>query len=338
VGPRVVAASPSQLQSVDITEGLEETRYKKLPCPGQLEDLQRSAAMTLNMFDGFQCDLTKIFDTDDGSFQVAQNVRLGNTAIPKPDGASYHAVATLLKGPRMFQGVLMQDATVVAGTYVDRFESGLEVRADAQLTKDAAQATLAAQATYSGDDYATMVKAESVQGSSQLSFSYLQSVTPTLALGADMMWMGSYKKLDYGFAARYLWSEAALFAATFKVAEQAATVLYKQRLDERITFYAQLGAHPAPQQQGSTETSLESNVALGYEYHIRMENAGVNPRTGQTEFVPYTTMSVQWHDDMHLDVMLEQLTMGGAGRLKLSASVDHPKSEYKFGVGFEIQY
>lgn len=69
-----------------------------------------------------------------------------------------------------------------------------------------------------------------------------------------------------------------------------------------------------------------------------MENAGVNPRTGQAEFIPYTTMTMQCKQDWTIDVLLEQLAVGGQAKLKIAASLNHPKNEYRFGVGFDVQY
>lgn len=318
---------------MNITEGLEAPGPAR-PFPGTLETIQRNSKLEISTWDGFVVDLTKVYSgDDDSSMQIAQNITLGRTDLQSKDKSSYHFVATFVNGARMMQGVVLPDA-VVACAAADRLAEGWDYRIDAQLTGDPSRSMLNGKLSHHGDDYSADIKVGHGSGMGlQLGMAYLQAVTRELSVGIDFNYIGAYKKLDYTVLGSYAPQPDRAYIGMFHPPTQTLTAMYKQRLDERITFFADLGIANDAQQQ-----TLVANSAAGLEYNLRLENAGVNPRTGKPEFIPYTVSRLQVNSDGKVSTTLEQLALGGMAKLKVSAAMDHSTNTYNFGFGMEVQY
>jgi len=299
---------------------------------GTVAEHQRGSSLNVQGFDGFVCELLKNFSGPEGQLQVSQNVSLGRTDVQAGGGTYYHFVATYVAANAMFQGVKTPGATYLMAT-TKLLDEALELRFDGQLVPaqdEMSSGTVVA--TCIGSDYTSELTAGVGGGMGvKLGLNYFQSVTSELALGGSVAWMTAPNQVQCQVLSKYSPDSEHTFFNVLNFPNPNLSSSYVRTIGDKLKLFSEL------------TLMLDANdpltkVAFGYEYLLRVEAGPPNPKTGQPDNIPYTTVRGQFQHDGTVNVGLEQLTLGGQARLKLSAQMQHARRDYRFGVGLEVNY
>ncbi|KAL9087694.1 MAG: hypothetical protein Q9159_003506 [Coniocarpon cinnabarinum] len=183
----------------DVYNGFQERRSALgLSNPGVVEDISREVSRDVllrnQMFAGFRAEFSKIFSTSP-MFQTAHSLAMGNNGAMPP-----YSFAALYGSPKIFMQGNVNNEFSLSSQFNYRPFSALTLRNSVSLSPStASQAqsnTVQVEATYKGQDFSVDLKAinPSVIDSPDsdltgiLVGSYLQSITPRLALGLETMW------------------------------------------------------------------------------------------------------------------------------------------------------
>ena len=136
---------------------------------------------------------------------------------------------------------------------------------------------------------------------------YLQSVTPTLALGGEVFWLGNQLKSGLGFAARHASNTG---VSTCQVATTGLLSLtYTHKLSDKVHLASDFLWN---------WNQREATASIGYDYTLRQcrLRGRIDSQGAVAAFLE------------------ERLNVGI--NFVLSAEVDHPKRDYKFGFGLSV--
>ena len=193
----------------------------------------------------------------------------------------------------------------------DRVHFGLGdktlVKMIASLQPNPAKDTFQMDAEHHGTDHSLTFR---MTKGPQVYASYLQSITPSLALGGDTLFDFSEGGGVFSLGGKYTggdWTGVAMLAQY----GQICLVQYIKHVSPgRMALVADLVVNPL---------TLDSQTVLGAEVNMK-----------QSRFV--TTVD----NGGKISALLESRVVPNAVTLLLSGEVDHAKDEYKFGYGFQL--
>ncbi|KAJ6145173.1 Mitochondrial import receptor subunit tom40 [Penicillium chermesinum] len=228
--------NPAAAVIKDAFNSFSERRAQlNLPNPGTVDNLarevQKEVMLTNFMFSGIRADLTKVFGMSP-LFRVFMQGNLGN------------------------------DGNLAAvGDY--RWNQALVTKANAQIMSGSQQGLLQLDNDYTGADFSASLKAfnpSCLEGGLTGIFvgSYLQSITPGLALGFEAIWQRQYKG-DNWIGTAQLQAQGT-FSAT-----------YWRRLSERVEAGVDMNLTFAPSAAAMMMggPSREGTTAIGAKYDFR---------------------------------------------------------------------
>lgn len=294
------APAPMELEAVD---------YLKLPVPIKYEEIQREALMALKpeLFEGLRFDYNKPLNQ---KFSLAHSVFMGNVEVPsqsaqvlKIPNSTYEFGANVLDQRMMLIGRVLTDGRMSARVNYMVTEN-LAVKINAQLTNEPHFSQGMLHFDYKGSDYQAQLQ---LGNNAFYGANYIQSVTPTLALGGEVFWLGHQRRSGLGFATRWNTNKA---IATAQVATTGMVSLtYVQRVSDKVALASDFMYN---------WNSREATTSIGYDYILRQ-----------------CRLRGRLDSNGTVAAFLEERLNAGVNLL-FSAELDHYKKDYKFGFGLAV--
>ncbi|XP_010943655.1 mitochondrial import receptor subunit TOM40-1 isoform X1 [Elaeis guineensis] len=292
----------------------EEKSEKKvdwlnLPCPVPFEEIQREALMSLKpeLFEGLRFDFTKGLNQ---KFSLSHSVFMGSMEVPsqssdtiKVPTAHYEFGANFLDPKLMLVGRVLTDGRLNARVKCD-LSDNLTLKINAQLTNEPHYSQGMFNFDYKGKDYRSQFQ---IGNNAFYGANYIQSVSPHLSLGSEVFWLGHQRKSGVGFAARY---DTDKMVATGQVASTGIVALsYVQKVSEKVSLASDFMYNLM---------TRDVTSSFGYDYILRQCRL-----RGKIDSAGCVAAYLE-----------ERLNMGV--NFILSAEINHPKKDYKFGFGMTV--
>lgn len=306
LGLAAALPSPAEEKKDDVAEKVD---YKNLPCPVPFEEIQREALMSLKpeLFEGLRFDFTKGLNQ---KFSLSHSVFMGSMEVPsqsmktvKVPTAHYEFGANFLDPKLMLVGRILTDGRLNARVKCDLTDN-LTMKVNAQLTNEPHYSQGMFNFDYKGKDFRSQFQ---IGNNAFYGANYIQSVTPYLSVGTEIFWLGHQRKSGLGFATRY---NTAKWVGTAQVASTGIVALsYVQKISEKVTLASDFMYN---------HMSRDVTATLGYDYILRQ--CRLRGKIDSNGCVAA--------------LLEERLNMGV--NFILSAEIDHPKKDYKFGFGLTV--
>ncbi|PHT46945.1 Mitochondrial import receptor subunit TOM40-1 [Capsicum baccatum] len=305
--PPATADSPAGSKPTVIEP--DKVDYFNLPCPVPYEEINREVIMSLKpeLFEGMRFDFTRGLNQ---RFFLNHSVFMGPTELPtqsmdvvKIPTAHYEFGANFIDPKLMLLGRVLTDGKVNARVKCDLSEN-LAMKANAQLTGEPHMSHGMVNFDYKGKDFRTLFQ---FGNGALFGASYIQSVTPHLALGGEVFWAGQHRKSGIGYVARYNTNK---MVATGQIASTGIVSLgYVQKVSEKVSLASDFMYD---------YRSRDVTASVGYDYILRQCRL-----RGKIDSNGCVAAFLE-----------ERLNMGL--NFILSAEIDHKKSDYKFGFGLTL--
>eukprot|EP00899_Mesostigma_viride_P021852 jgi/Mesvir1/29669/Mv21508-RA.1 len=283
--------------------------YHALPCPVAYEDLSRDAMMSLKpeFFEGVRFDFIKPLNSQ---FALSHSLFMGSVEVPSQGGqcikvpaATYEFGANLMQGNTMMIGRILTDGRMSARVK-HAFNEALSLKLQAQLTSEPHYSQAMLDFDYKGKDFNCQLK---LGNNAFYGINYLQSVTPTLALGGEAFWLGHQRSSGVGLAARYAGDKQVSTAQIATTGLLSLTYMYK--VSDKVNLATDFMYN---------WNTREASSSVGYDYMLRQCRLRGRIDSGGC-----------------VGAYLEERLNVGVNFL-LSAEVDHVKKDYRFGFGMTI--
>ncbi|KAJ0809537.1 putative Porin domain superfamily, eukaryotic porin/Tom40 [Helianthus annuus] len=179
-------------------------------------------------------DVTKFLNQ---RFSLSYSTLMGPMEIPsqyaeiiKIPAAHYAFGANFMHPKLMLFGRVLNDGRVEAGVKC-ALSDNLSMNADAQLTSQPHMSNGKFNIDYKGIDYRTRFK---FGNGAMLGASYIQSVTPHLSLGGELVWAGEDRESNISYGARYNTDK---MVAVGQIANTGNVALsYAQKMSEKVSL------------------------------------------------------------------------------------------------------
>ncbi|KAJ5246918.1 Mitochondrial import receptor subunit tom40 [Penicillium chermesinum] len=269
--------NPAAAVIKDAFNSFSERRAQlNLPNPGTVDNLarevQKEVMLTNFMFSGIRADLTKVFGMSP-LFRVSHAFSMGSSSSMAP-----YNLSAMYGSPKVFmQGNLGNDGNLAAvGNY--RWNQALVTKANAQIMSGSQQGLLQLDNDYTGADFSASLKAfnpSCLEGGLTGIFvgSYLQSITPGLALGFEAIWqrqgMNARPETALSYCAKYKGDN---WIGTAQLQAQGTfSATYWRRLSERVEAGVDMNLTFAPSAAAMMMggPSREGTTAIGAKYDFR---------------------------------------------------------------------
>ena len=260
------------------------------------------------LFEGLRFDLTKPLNNN---FALSHSIFMGNTEVPTANGQIVKVpVGTYEFGANLVTnyGNLMLGRITTDGRLTGRVKYDITdmaaLKTQFQMANDEGMSQGMFDLDLKGSDWNAQVKA----GTSQFyGANYFQSVTPSLSMGAEIFYLAEQGRSGIGLAARYA-NDSCI--GTAQIANTCLVSLsYLHKVNEKVSlasdFMYNLNAR-------------EANASFGYDYMLRQSRLRGRVDT-----------------DGKIAAFLEERVNVGVTFI-LSAEVDYPKKDYKFGFGMTV--
>ncbi|KAL9594552.1 MAG: hypothetical protein Q9179_005347 [Wetmoreana sp. 5 TL-2023] len=298
--------------------------------PGTFENIsrefQRDVSLTNFMFTGLRAEWNKPF-SNSPIFQLSHQLSMGAQAMsPYTFSALYGSSSVFL------QGTMENDGSLSARSNF-RWNDSLVTKTNAQIQPG--QSMLSIENDYSGRDFTASLKAMNpsiIEGGVKGIFiaSYLQSVTPSLALGLEAVWqrvaMNSSPEALLSYGAKYKGSDwiASLQMQTEGPQGSGINSSYWRKLTDKVSVGADLSLQFAPGLSG------QGGLMGG-----GLQKEGSASAAAKYEFRA-STFRAQVDSKGRLSCMLEK-TILPAVRVTFAGEMDHLKQQAKVGVGVSVE-
>ena len=276
-------------------------RWSSLHTPPRLEELKKEATpiLAVDCFDGARFEFNKSFSP---KFALNHNITMGSTAVP----SGYEFGANFGD-----ENVLLASRIDMAGRLNGRINAqvsdALTLRMQAQVSPeaDAGASSCKLDADYRGSSFTA---SGSYMAGGLLSGTYLQSVSQSLALGAEGFYH-VHKHVNGGAAAaRCVWGHNGEHVATAKAGTFGNVELcYQRKVSEKVGLATELQYYH----------NQFCTFGVGYEFRLRN-----------------STFRGLIASDTSCSAVLEERVSPGIN-LTLSGNLNHKKKEHKFGIGLQ---
>ncbi|CUS08621.1 unnamed protein product, partial [Tuber aestivum] len=300
--------------------------------PGTVEnvsrEVQKDVFLNNYMFTGMRADFSKSFSMDP-IFQTSHAFAMGAQGIPP------YTFAAIFGTNKAFLQANLDNEGQLAGRFNYRWSPELTSKFNVQLTPPSQppQPVFTVDTDYSGADFSAGIKAFNpslLEGTLTGIFigSYLQSVTPNLALGIESVWQRSAASLGpesaLSYVARYATKD--WIASAQLQAGGALQATYWRKIAERVeagvdcqlTLAGGMARDGGGGMMGGS-MKKEGVTTLGAKYDFRM-----------------STFRAQVDTQGKLACMLEK-RVAPAVTLTFVGDVDHFKNQAKLGISVSIE-
>ncbi|KAL2815877.1 eukaryotic porin/Tom40 [Aspergillus granulosus] len=244
--------------------------------PGTVENIarevQKDVLLSNFMFSGLRADLTKMFSMSP-LFRVSHAFSMGGSGNMAP-----YAFSAMYGTPKVFmQGNFGSDGGLAA-LYNYRWSPKLVTKTNVQVMAGAEQGLIQLDNDYTGDDFSLSLKAfnpSCLDGGLTGIFvgSYLQSITPKLALGFEAIWqrqgLNTRPESAISYSARYK-SDDWIASAQLQ-AQGVFTASYWKKISERVEAGVDMNLQFAPSAAALMMggPSKDGTTAIGAKYDFR---------------------------------------------------------------------
>ncbi|KAI9898376.1 hypothetical protein N3K66_006736 [Trichothecium roseum] len=309
----------------DAINSFSERRAKiGLSNPGTIETLsrevQRDVFLNNSMFTGVRADLTKIFSMTP-LFQVSHQFAMGERINPYTFAAMYGTGKVFCQGNLDNEGSLSGRFN---WRWTDKFVSKSQVSISPG-GQDMAQF----EHEYTGNDFSASLKMLNPSffdgGITGIYIgSYLQSVTPKLAIGMETLWqrpaLTQGPECAVSYCGRYK-SEDWVATAQLQAAMGTLTTSYWRKLSDKVQAGVEmnLGLVPSPGGMMGGGIQKEGVTTVGAKYDFRM-----------------STFRAQVDSKGKLSCVLEK-RVAPPVMMSFAADIDHFTQQAKLGLGVSIE-
>ncbi|KAJ5612373.1 Mitochondrial import receptor subunit tom40 [Penicillium lagena] len=258
------------------TSFAERRALLNLPNPGTVDNIarevQKEVMLSNFMFSGLRADLTKVFGMSP-LFRVSHAFSMGSSGNLPP-----YAFSAMYGSPKVFmQGNFGSDGSLAA-VYNWRWNQSLVTKTNAQIMQGGAQGLLQIDNDYTGSDFSASLKAFNpsfLEGGLTGIFvgSYLQSVTPSLALGFEAIWqrqgLNARPETALSYCGKYKGED---WIATAQLQAQGTfAATYWRKLSERVEAGVDMNLQFAPNAAALMMggPSRDGTTAIGAKYDFR---------------------------------------------------------------------
>lgn len=298
--------------------------------PGTVENIgrevQKDVLLNNLSFTGLRADLTKAVSVAP-LFQLSHAFSMGSQALPPYNFSAIYGTNNVL-----FHGNIDNDGQLSARTNY-RWSPSLITKTNCQLASGPGQAMLQVDNDYVGKDFTASIKALNpsiLEGglTGIMVGSYLQSLTPRLALGLEAVWqrsaLNSGPETALSYCAKYAGKD---WVATAQLQAQGAlTTTFWRRITDRVEAGVDLNLTvlgPAGPRGGGGmmggRLSKEGVATVGAKYDFRT-----------------STFRAQLDSSGRLACLLEK-RIAPAVQLTFSGDLDHFKQQAKIGLGVSVE-
>ncbi|PYH48287.1 TOM complex pore protein TOM40 [Aspergillus saccharolyticus JOP 1030-1] len=244
--------------------------------PGTVENIarevQKDVLLSNFMFTGLRADLTKVFGMSP-LFRVSHAFSMGSSGNLPP-----YNFSAMYGSPKVFmQGNIGSDGGLAAVANY-RWTPKLVTKTNTQIMAGSSQALIQVDQDYTGDDFSASLKAFNpsiLDGGLTGIFvgSYLQSITPSLALGFEAIWqrqgMNTRPESALSYSARYKAND--WIASAQLQAQGVLTASYWKKLSERVEAGVDMNLQFAPNAAAALMggPSRDGTTAIGAKYDFR---------------------------------------------------------------------
>ncbi|OJD15320.1 hypothetical protein AJ78_04404 [Emergomyces pasteurianus Ep9510] len=244
--------------------------------PGTVEnvarEVQKDVLLTNFMFTGLRADLTKVFGMSP-LFRVSHAFTMGSQQATLPP----YAFSSMFGSPKVFlQGNLGSDGALAAVANY-RWNSAWVTKTNTQIMPGSAQGLIQIDNDYTGADFSASLKAFNpsfLEGGITGIFvgSYLQSVTPNLALGLEAMWqrqgLSVPPETALSYCAKYKGDD--WIASAQLQAQGAVNASYWKKLSDKVEAGVDMNLQFAPSPSGLMgDIRKEGTTTIGAKYEFR---------------------------------------------------------------------
>lgn len=284
--------------------------YTNLPPPVKYEDMSREIMFGLkpDVFEGFKFDLTKPLNQN---FFLTHSLFMGNMDLPSQRGplkcpmGTYEFGANVISDKFFLIGRITADGRLSGRVKYDVMD-WLSVKGQVQMSGEPgpAGAQYMVDADIKGKDWNSQLK---LGAGNFYGLNYFQSVTPKLALGAELFWLQSNLKSGVGLAARH--ADEKHIAVAQVATTGILSLQYGHKVTDKIMLLTDLMYN---------WLHREASASVGYDVTLRQCRVRGNINTAGI-----------------IQALLEERFIPGITFL-LSAELDHSDKNYKFGFGFSV--
>ncbi|PGH28673.1 mitochondrial import receptor subunit TOM40 [[Emmonsia] crescens] len=244
--------------------------------PGTVEnvarEVQKDVLLSNFMFTGLRADLTKVFGMSP-LFRVSHAFTMGSQQGTLPP----YAFSSMFGSPKVFlQGNLGSDGALAAVANY-RWNSAWVTKTNTQIMPGSAQGLIQIDNDYTGADFTASLKAFNpsfLEGGVTGIFvgSYLQSVTPSLALGLEAMWqrqgLSVPPETALSYCAKYKGDD--WIASAQLQAQGAINASYWKKLSDKVEAGVDMNLQFAPSPSGLMgDIRKEGTTTIGAKYEFR---------------------------------------------------------------------
>jgi mitochondrial import receptor subunit TOM40 len=261
-----------------------------------------------DLFEGLRFDLTKPLNNN---FALSHSIFMGNAEVPTANGqivkmpiGTYEFGANLVTN----QGNLMLGRITTDGRLTGRVKYDLSdqasLKSQFQLASERGMSQGMFDLDLKGSDWNGQLK----MGTSQFyGANYFQSVTPNLALGGEIFYLAEQRRSGIGLAGRYSTDK---YIATAQIANTGLVSLsYLHKVNEKVSLASDFMYN---------SNAREANASFGYDYMLRQ-----------------CRLRGRVDTEGKIAAFLEERVNVGVTFI-LSAEIDYPKKDYKFGFGMTV--
>ncbi|EQL32285.1 mitochondrial import receptor subunit TOM40 [Blastomyces dermatitidis ATCC 26199] len=244
--------------------------------PGTVEnvsrEVQKDVLLSNFMFTGLRADLTKVFGMSP-LFRVSHAFTMGSQQGTLPP----YAFSSMFGSPKvLLQGNLGSDGALAAVANY-RWNSAWVTKTNTQIMPGSAQGLIQIDNDYTGADFSASLKAFNpsfLEGGITGIFvgSYLQSVTPSLALGLEAMWqrqgLSVPPETALSYCAKYKGDD--WIASAQLQAQGVINASYWKKLSDKVEAGVDMNLQFAPSPSGLMgDIRKEGTTTVGAKYEFR---------------------------------------------------------------------
>ncbi|EED12521.1 mitochondrial import receptor subunit (tom40), putative [Talaromyces stipitatus ATCC 10500] len=297
-----------------------------LPNPGTVDNIarevQKEVLLSNFMFTGLRADLTKVFGMAP-LFRMSHAFAMGSAGNMPP-----YNFSAMYGTPKVFmQGNLGSDGGLSAvGNY--RWNEKFVTKSNAQIMSGSAQGILQIDNDYTGDDFSFSLKAFNpsiFEGGLTGIYvgSYLQSVTPSLALGFEAIWqrqaITSRPESTLSYCAKYRGAD--WIASAQLQAQGAIAASYWKKLSDKVEAGVDMNLQFAPSAAAMMMggPSRDGTATVGAKYDFRA-----------------STFRAQVDSTGKVSCLLEK-RIAMPISLTFAGEIDHVKQQAKVGLAVSLE-
>ncbi len=273
------SSNPVYAAGLDAWDRLQEWRAGLgLKAPGTVEGLTREVSRDVFLsnyaFTGLRADVTKALSLANPTFQLSHAISMGSAMMPPYTFSAVYGTEAAFLSANMDSDAQMS----ARANY--RWTPGFVTKVQGQLGGGGPNAMVQIEQDYQGPDLSANLKCvnPSILDGGQLTgifvANYLQSVTPTLALGVEGMYQRTSPAAgpDAGlsYVARYTRGS---WIATAQAQSRGLQATFWKRLSERVEAGAEcnISLTPAgpPGVMGGGGLQREASTTIGMKYEFR---------------------------------------------------------------------